>query len=56
MRILLKILGGIFDKNKVEIKLQEIENTLQRENFWKDKDSVKKTVKQKNLFENIFLT
>ena len=53
MRIPLKILGGIFDKNKVEIKLQEIENTLQKENFWKDKESVKKTVKQKNLFENI---
>ena len=53
MRILLKILGGIFDKNKVEIKLQEIENSLQKENFWKDKETVKKTVKQKNLFENI---
>ena len=53
MRILLKILGGIFDKNKVDIKFQEIENTLQRENFWKDKESVKKTLKQKNLFESI---
>ena len=32
----LKILGGIFDKNQVEIKLDQIEKTLQNENFWKD--------------------
>ena len=48
-----KISGGIFDKNKVEIKLKEIEKTLQSENFWKDKILVKKTVKQKKIFEDI---
>ena len=32
-----KTSGGIFDKNKVEIKLKEIEKTLQSENFGKTK-------------------
>ena len=49
----LKNIRGIFDKNQVEIKLDEIEKTLQKENFWKNKDLVKKTVKQKKIFENI---
>ena len=40
---------SIFDKNKVNLKLKEIENTLQNEQFWKDKALVKKTVKKKNL-------
>ena len=34
-------------------KLNEIEKVLQQENFWKDKDKVKKTVKQRKFFENI---
>ena len=38
---------GIFDKNKVELKLKEIEKSLLKENFWKDKNTVKKTVKLK---------
>ncbi len=54
MRTLLKISGGIFDKNRVEIKLDEIEKTLQNKNFWKDQDAAKKTIKQKKIFENIF--
>ena len=47
------ILGGIFDKHNVEIKLKELEKTLSQENFWKDKKLVNKTVKQKKTFENI---
>jgi peptide chain release factor 2 len=47
------ILGGIFDKHNVEIKLKELEKTLSQENFWKDKKLVKKTVKQKKIFEEI---
>ena len=54
MTTLLKISGGIFDKNRVEIKLDEIEKTLQNKNFWKDQDTAKKTIKQKKIFENIF--
>ena len=49
----LKILGGIFDNQDVENKLIKIEKTLLQENFWQDKDLVKKTVKQKKIFEGI---
>ena len=44
---------GIFDKNKVELKLKEIEKSLLKENFWKDKNTVKKTVKLKKIYESI---
>ena len=47
------ILGGIFDKNNVKIKLKEFEEKLLQENFWKDKKQVKKIVKQKKVFEDI---
>ena len=49
----LKILGGIFDKENVETKLKELEEISLKENFWKDKNLVKKTVKQKKIFEDI---
>ena len=49
----MQILGGIFDKNQVEIKLKNIEKELLKENFWKDKDLVKKIIKQKKTFEEI---
>ena len=39
--------------NKVESKLDEINKTLSKENFWKNKDLVKKTIKQKKTFERI---
>ena len=45
--------GGIFEKNEVEIKLKKIEGIILKENFWKDKDHAKKTIKQKKIFENI---
>ena len=45
--------GGIFDKHDIEVKLKELEKTLLKENFWKDKELVKKTVKQKKIFEDI---
>ena len=45
--------GGIFDKNKVKSKLNELEKTLIQENFWKNKSLVKKTIKQKK-FTKIF--
>ncbi|MAD14348.1 MAG: peptide chain release factor 2 [Pelagibacteraceae bacterium] len=47
------ILGGIFDNKNVEKKLKELEQITLRENFWKNKDLVKKTVKQKKIFEDI---
>ena len=48
-----QILGGIFDKHNIEQNLKELEKTLLKENFWKDKELVKKTVKQKKIFEEI---
>ena len=50
---ILKNIRGIFDKNQVEIKLKNIEKELLKENFWKDKDLVKKIIKQKKSFEEI---
>ena len=50
---LLIILGGIFEKNNVATKLKEIEKTLLKKNFWKDKIKVKKTVKEKKIYEEI---
>ncbi len=49
----MKISGGIFDKNNVKSKLEDLEKTLQKENFWKDKDLVKKTIKQKKIYLEI---
>ena len=46
--------GGIFEKNKAEQKLKEIEDVIIKENFWKNKDLAKKIIKQKKFFENIF--
>ena len=34
-------------------KLKELEKTLLSENFWKDKSKVKKTVKEKKIYEDI---
>ncbi|PDH21054.1 MAG: peptide chain release factor 2 [Pelagibacterales bacterium MED-G43] len=47
------MLGGIFDKENIENKLRDLEQISSRENFWKDKNLVKKTVKQKKIFEEI---
>ena len=43
----LENIRGIFDKNNVKSKLEDLEKTSQKENFWKDKDLVKKTIRQK---------
>ena len=45
--------GGIFDDNDISNRIIDLNNTLSKENFWKDKDLVKKTVKQK-IFLKIF--
>ena len=52
LKNLLKILGGIFDKENIENKIIELENVSLKKDFWKDKNLVKKTVKQK-IFEDI---
>jgi len=52
-KTLLKISGGIFEKNNIVSKLKELEQVLLEKNFWKDKVKVKKTVKDKKNYENI---
>ena len=52
-KILYQISGGTFDKEDIPLKLKDLEKTLLKENFWKDKVLVKKTVKQKKIFEDI---
>ncbi|RPG52833.1 MAG: peptide chain release factor 2 [Flavobacteriales bacterium TMED288] len=47
------MLGGIFDKNKIESQLKELQEISLKEDFWKDSNLVKKTVKQKKIFEDI---
>ncbi len=47
------ISGGIFENNKIEERLKDLEKALLGENFWKDKAKVKKTVKEKKIFEDI---
>ena len=49
----LKNIRGIFERENVSAKIQDLEKISLKENFWKDKNLVKKTVKQKKIFENI---
>ena len=53
MKKLWLISGGIFDNNNIESKLEEIKKVVLDQNFWKDKSKVKKTVKEKKIFEEI---
>ena len=45
---------GIFDKEDVERKIKELEQISLNENFWKNKDLVKKQLNKKK-FLKIFL-
>ena len=47
------MLGGIFDKNDIQNRLDGLSKSLLKENFWKDKKLVKQTVKKKKLYEDI---
>ena len=47
------ISGGIFENNKIEEKLQELDLKSSKEDFWKNKTNVKKILKEKNLYESI---
>jgi len=46
--------GGIFDKNNIREKIDSFDVEISKENFWKDKISAQKIVKEKNFLENIF--
>ena len=45
--------GGIFEKNEIENKISEFNNSIERENFWKDKLFAQKILKEKSFLENI---
>ena len=48
------MLGGIFEENKIKEKIQTFNNKIVQENFWKDKLSAQKILKEKKFFEKIF--
>ena len=48
------MLGGIFEENKIKDKIQTFDNKITQEDFWKDKLSAQKILKEKKFFDNIF--
>ena len=47
------ILGGIFEKNKISIKIQAFEKKISETNFWKNKVTAQKILKEKKFLEDI---
>ena len=48
------MLGGIFEKNNIKVKIQTFDKKITENNFWKDKLSAQKILKEKKFLENIF--
>ena len=48
------MLGGIFEKNDIKDKIQTLEKKIAENNFWKDKLSAQKILKEKKFIGNIF--
>ena len=48
------MLWGIFDKNDIKGKIQAFDKKITESNFWTDKLSAQKILKEKKLLENIF--
>ena len=47
------MLGGTFDKNKLKDKIKNFDTKILQENFWKDKLTAQKILKEKKFFGNI---
>ena len=47
------MLGGIFEKNDIKQKIKTFEKKITEENFWKDKLSAQKILKEKKFFQDI---
>ncbi len=47
------MLGGIFEKNKIEDKIKQSDKKIANQDFWKDKITAQKILKEKKFFENI---
>ena len=48
------MLGGIFEKNDIKSKIQIFNKKITESNFWKNKLSAQKVLKEKKFLENIF--
>jgi len=48
------MLGGIFEENKIKDKIQTFDNKITQKDFWKNKLSAQKILKEKKFFGNIF--
>jgi len=48
------MLGGIFEKNDIKGKIQLFEKKITKSDFWKDKLSAQKILKEKKFIENTF--
>ncbi|PPR37685.1 MAG: Peptide chain release factor 2 [Alphaproteobacteria bacterium MarineAlpha6_Bin4] len=48
----LKLLGGVFDPEYISNKVKSLENMIQKENFWIDKEKAEAVIKEKNILEN----
>ncbi len=48
------MLGGTFEKNKIKEKIQAFDYKIAEKNFWKNKLSAQKILKEKKFLENIF--
>ena len=49
------MLGGIFEKNNIKDKIQAFDTKVAQEDFWKDKLSAQKILKENNFFQNILI-
>ena len=47
------MLGGTFEKNKIDEKIQKFDTKITQENFWKDKLLAQKILKEKKFLETI---
>ena len=47
------MLGGIFEKNKIREKIKIYDKKIAEINFWKDKLSAQKILKEKKFIENL---
>ena len=48
------MLGGIFEKNKIKEKIQAFDKKIEEENFWKNKSTAQKILKENKFLGNIF--
>ena len=49
----MKISGGIFERNKIQNKLDLIIKEINKASFWKDQKKVKNVLKEKNFYSNL---